>query len=149
MVDGDLCHLADSLSWKWVDHLWPDFGSEEKNIRLALSIDEINPYSKMNSKYNCWPVILTTYNLPPWLCMRRKFMMLTMLISRLKQPEYNIDVYLTPLIDDLKILWTDGVPCYDGCSFGFIIRIKLSFLACCTKIDLSFSYKDASRITQV
>ncbi|KAL0555975.1 hypothetical protein IC582_004478 [Cucumis melo] len=46
--------------------------------------------------------------------MRRKFMMLTMLISWPNQPGYNIDVYLAPLIDDLKILWNDGVPCYDG-----------------------------------
>ena len=81
LVDGNLRHPADSPSWKLVDHLWPDFGSEERNLRLALSTDGINPHSEMNSKYSCWPMILTTYNLPPWLCMRRKFMMLTMLIS--------------------------------------------------------------------
>ncbi|KAL4035831.1 hypothetical protein IC575_004538 [Cucumis melo] len=114
LVDGNLRHPADSPSWKLVDHLWSDFGSEERNFRLALSTDGINPHSEMNSKYSCWPVILTTYNLPPWLCMRRKFMMLTMLISGPKQSGYNIDVYLAPLIDDLKILWNDGVLCYDG-----------------------------------
>ncbi|CAL8992413.1 unnamed protein product [Prunus brigantina] len=60
------------------------------------------------SRYSCWPVILVTYNLPPWMCMKRKFMMLTLLISGPKQPGNDIDVYLEPLIDDLKSLW-DGI----------------------------------------
>jgi hypothetical protein len=46
--------------------------------------------------------------------MKRKFMMLTLLISGPKQPGNNIDVYLAPLIDNLKALWegVDGV--YDA-----------------------------------
>ncbi|XP_062005957.1 uncharacterized protein LOC133723145 [Rosa rugosa] len=40
--------------------------------------------------------------------MKRKFMMLTLLISGPKQPGNDIDVYLKPLIDDLKELW-DGI----------------------------------------
>lgn len=56
---------------------------------------------------------MITYNLPPWLCMKRKFMMLTMLISGPQQPGNNIDVYLSPLIDDLKTLWEVGVQIYD------------------------------------
>ncbi|XP_004293089.1 PREDICTED: uncharacterized protein LOC101311944 [Fragaria vesca subsp. vesca] len=45
--------------------------------------------------------------------MKRKFMMLSLLISGPKQPEKDIDVYLQPLIDDLKLLW-QGVECvYD------------------------------------
>jgi hypothetical protein len=37
-------------------------------------------------------------------------MMLTILVSRPKQPGDRIDVYLRPLVDDLKILWKHGVP---------------------------------------
>ena len=57
---------------------------------------------------------MVTYNLPPWLRMKRKFMMLTLLISGPKQPGVDIDVYLQPLIDDLKTLWNDGVNVYDA-----------------------------------
>ncbi|KAL0556682.1 hypothetical protein IC582_005197 [Cucumis melo] len=46
--------------------------------------------------------------------MKRKFFMLTALISGPKQPRNEIDVYLAPLVDDLKILWHDGVECYDA-----------------------------------
>ncbi|CAL9002533.1 unnamed protein product [Prunus brigantina] len=87
--DGRLRHPADSPSWKMIDYKWPDFGSEPRNL-------------------SCWPVILVTYNLPPELCMKRKFIMLTLLISGPKQPGNDIDIYLEPLIDDLALLW-DGV----------------------------------------
>ena len=56
-------------------------------------------------------MITTIYNLTPWLCMRKKYLMLTMLISGPKQPGYNITIFLVPLIDDLKPLWEDGVEC--------------------------------------
>lgn len=106
--DGHMRHPADSPSWKLVDHKWPEFGKEPRNLRLSLSANGFNPYRSQSSRYSCWPVILVTYNLPPWLCMKRKFMMLTLLISGPKQPGNDIDVYLAPLIDDLKSLW-DGI----------------------------------------
>ncbi|KAL4027982.1 hypothetical protein IC575_011172 [Cucumis melo] len=94
--------------------MWPTFGSEPRNLRLGLSTDGINPFGDLSSNYSCWPVITTIYNLPPWLCMRRKHLMLTMLISGPKQPGYDINTYLAPLIDDLKILWEEGVQCFDA-----------------------------------
>ncbi|KAL4033416.1 hypothetical protein IC575_006503 [Cucumis melo] len=113
-VDGVLRHPADTPSWRLVDHLWPDFGFEPRNLRLGLSTDGINPYGDLSTKYSCWPVIATIYNLPPWLCMRRKYLMLTMLISGPKQPGYDINVYLAPLIDDLKLMWEESVQCFDA-----------------------------------
>ncbi|RVW75683.1 hypothetical protein CK203_055220 [Vitis vinifera] len=56
------------------------------NLRLAISADGINPHSSMTSRHSCWPVLTITYNLPPWLCMKRKFMMLSLLISGPRQP---------------------------------------------------------------
>ncbi|KAK9206706.1 hypothetical protein WN943_016985 [Citrus x changshan-huyou] len=113
-VDGYLHHPADTPSWKLIDYTWPAFASEPRNLRLALSADGINPHSSLSSRYSCWPVILVTYNLPPWLCVKRKFMMLTLLISGPKQPGNDIDVYLAPLIDDLRLLWDVGVDVYDA-----------------------------------
>ncbi|XP_052295799.1 uncharacterized protein LOC127901832 [Citrus sinensis] len=113
-VDGYLRHPADTPSWKLIDYTWPAFASEPRNLRLALSADGINPHSSLSSRYSCWPVILVTYNLPPWLCVKRKFMMLTLLISGPKQPGNDIDVYLAPLIDDLRLLWEVGVDVYDA-----------------------------------
>ena len=41
-------------------------------------------------------------------------MMLSLLISGPKQPGNDIDVYLQPLIEDLKTLWDVGVDAYDA-----------------------------------
>ena len=57
---------------------------------------------------------MVIYNLPPWLCMKMKFMMLSLLISGPRQPGNDIDVYLAPLLDDLKMLWEEGVESYDA-----------------------------------
>ncbi|CAL8168411.1 unnamed protein product [Prunus armeniaca] len=113
-IDGQMSHPADSPSWKLLDDKLPKFGNEPRNLRLALSSDGFNPHSSLSSRYSCWPVILVTYNLPPWLCMKRKFMMLTLLISGPKQPGNDIGVYLEPLIDDLKSLWNGIGGVYDA-----------------------------------
>ncbi|XP_074354152.1 uncharacterized protein LOC141693054 [Apium graveolens] len=109
--DGKMRHLADSPSWKNIDYRWPSFGSEPRNLRLALSADGVNPHNNgLSNRYSCWPVILVTYNLPPWLCMKRKFMMLSILVPGPHEPGNNIDIYLQPMIDDSKKLWKEGEP---------------------------------------
>ncbi|XP_042426074.1 uncharacterized protein LOC122013929 [Zingiber officinale] len=113
-VVGQLRHPVDSPSWKLVDHMWPDFESEPRNLRLALAADGINPHSNLSSRYSCWPIMLVNYNLPPNMCIKRKYIMLTMLISGPKQPGNDINVYLEVLVEDLQRLWegVDGV--YDA-----------------------------------
>ncbi|XP_074356030.1 uncharacterized protein LOC141695703 [Apium graveolens] len=109
--DGQMCHPADSPSWRNIDYRWPAFGSEPRNLQLALSADGINPHNNgLTNRYSCWPVVLVTYNLPPWLCMKRKFLMLTILVSGPHEPGNKLDVFLQPLVDDLKKLWEGGEP---------------------------------------
>ena len=45
--------------------------------------------------------------------MKRKYMMLSMMISDPKQPGNDINVYLSPLIEDLKLMWDQGVQVLD------------------------------------
>ena len=97
-----LHHPVDSLAWKKVADMWPKIRDDPRNILLGLSMDGINPHSNLSSSYSWWLVILCIYNLPPLLCMKRRFKMLTLLISGSKQLGNNIYVYLAPLIDDLK-----------------------------------------------
>ncbi|XP_056695749.1 uncharacterized protein [Spinacia oleracea] len=112
--DGLLRHPADSPQWKFIDGKFGDFGKEERNLRLGLSTDGMNPYGSLSSIHSTWPVMLVTYNLSPSLCMKRKYIILSMLISGPKQPGNDIDVYLAPLIDDLKLLWEKGVQVFDA-----------------------------------
>jgi len=46
--------------------------------------------------------------------MKQKYIMLSMMISGPRQPGNDIDVYLSPLIEDLTKLWDKGVLVFDG-----------------------------------
>jgi ssDNA-binding Zn-finger/Zn-ribbon topoisomerase 1 len=114
--DGQIRHVADSLQWKKIDSLFPNFGKEPRNLRLGLATDGMNPFGNQSTNHSSWPVLLMIYNLSPWLCMKRKYMMLSMMISGPHQPGNDIDVYLSPLIDDLRLLWEKGVDVLDAYS---------------------------------
>nr|GEU56039.1 hypothetical protein [Tanacetum cinerariifolium] len=89
-------------AWKKFDTKYPDFAKEPRNVRLGLAADGFNPFGNLSQAYSMWPMILTTYNLPLWLCTTESYFMLTLLIPGLKSPGKDIDVYLRPLIEDLK-----------------------------------------------
>jgi hypothetical protein len=78
-----------------------------------MSTDGVNPFGNQSSTHSTWPVVLSIYNLPPWLCKKQKFMMFSISISGPKQPGDRIDVYLRPLVDDLKKLWRPSVDVWD------------------------------------
>ena len=84
--DGKMCHPADSPAWQKVDSIWLEFKKEPRHLWLGLCKDGINPHSSQSSRYICWPVIAVIYNLPPWLCMKRRFMLLSMLIPGQNNP---------------------------------------------------------------
>ena len=71
----------------------------------------MNPFNERMSDHNTWPVILTMYNIPTWLCQKRKYL-LTILIFGPKQLGINIDVFLEPLMQEMERLWRHGEPMY-------------------------------------
>ncbi len=113
--DGKVRHPTNSLAWKHVDEKYRDrFASDPRNVRLGLALDGFNLFGMLNVTYTTWPVILIPYNLPPWLCLMQSYWMLSMLIPGSRSPGMNIDVYLQPLIDELKQLWIEGVETWDA-----------------------------------
>ena len=97
-------HPADGIQWQVIDFKNQTFADEPRNLWFALSTDGMNPFGNMSSSHSVWPMLLTIYNLPPWLCNKRRYMMMLVLISGPCQPGVNIDMYLRPLIDDFKEL---------------------------------------------
>ena len=58
---------------------------------------------------------ITSYlQLTSWIVHEAKIHDLSMMISGQKQPENDIDVYLSPLIEDLKLMWDQGVEVFGG-----------------------------------
>ncbi|KAK6789448.1 hypothetical protein RDI58_013247 [Solanum bulbocastanum] len=109
-----LRHPVDSEAWKEFDTNHLLFAYEYRNIKLSLATDGFHPFSNMSTSYSMWPDILALYNLPPWKCFKDPFMMMSLLIPSPQALRKDIDIYLRPLIDGLKELWSDGVETFDA-----------------------------------
>ena len=103
-----------------------DFASNIQNVYFGLCTDRFSPFGMSRRQYSLWPVILTPYNLPPKMCMERKFFFMSILIHGPKHLKRSFDVFLQPLIEELKELATIGVQTYD-CSTktNFTMRVVL------------------------
>ncbi|XP_020080540.1 uncharacterized protein LOC109704191 isoform X2 [Ananas comosus] len=124
--DGILRHPADSPAWKDFDHKHQQFSFDPRNVRLGLASDGFNPFRMMSISHSTWPVILIPYNLPPWICMKQSNLILSLLIPGSSALGNDIDVYMQPLIDELKELWIEGVKTYDvSCGQTFQMRAAI------------------------
>ncbi|WMV50469.1 hypothetical protein MTR67_043854 [Solanum verrucosum] len=117
---GVMCHPSDGEAWKHFDRTYPQFAAEPRNIRLGLCSDGFTPHSVSAIPYSCWPVFVTPYNLPPEMCMTSPYIFLNCVIPGPRNPKVLIDVYLQPLIDELKQLWVQGVE-------TFYVSLKQNF----------------------
>ncbi|RVW97993.1 hypothetical protein CK203_028978 [Vitis vinifera] len=113
------------LAWKNFDNVHPSLALEPRNVRLGLASDGFNPFGNMSISYSMWPVVLIPYNLPPWMCMKQTFFMLSLLIPGPTAPGNDIDIYLQPLIDELNDLWDVGVETYDASTKKFCMRAAI------------------------
>lgn len=104
-----LRHPIDFETWQEFDKIYTSFALDPCNVRLDLASDGFNPFGNMCNSYSMWPVILVLYNLPLWKCIKELYFMMSLLISGPKAPGRYTDVYLHPLIDELKELWDDEV----------------------------------------
>ena len=82
----------------------------------------MNPFSDLSSSHSTWPVILTVYNLPLYLCLKCRHLLLTMFISGPKQQGNDIDVFLEPLMEDMKMLWEEEVKIMDAFVKEFTLK---------------------------
>ncbi|CAM8940430.1 unnamed protein product [Rhodiola kirilowii] len=120
VVDGHIRHPADGEAWQDFNKEILEFASEIRNVRLGLATDGFNPFGALGVSHSTWPVMVMPYNLPPSMCMKKEFNLLTLLISVPKSPRKCLNVFIRPLIDELKMLWDTGVVTYDrydGSSF--------------------------------
>ncbi|XP_022862577.1 uncharacterized protein LOC111382773 [Olea europaea var. sylvestris] len=111
--EGVLKHSTDGEAWKHFDEKFPTFSAEPQNVRLGLATDGFNHFGNMSNGYSMWLVILVSYNMPSWMCMKENIFMMSLLIPGPQAPGKDIDIYLRPLIDELKYLWDRGVMTYD------------------------------------
>ncbi|KAL3696095.1 hypothetical protein R1sor_010171 [Riccia sorocarpa] len=105
--------VVDSPAVQHVEQTWPEFRRDPRHLRFGLASDGVSPCGVKSSSHSTWPVVLTNYNVPPWLASKKGFLLLALIIPGPKKVK-NIDIYLEPLVEELQQLW-DGVDdVYDG-----------------------------------
>ena len=104
--DRKMRSVVDSEQWRFIQEHFPSFSGQDRNLRMGLALDGVNPHSLQSSKHSVWPVMIVLYNLPPYLLTKRFFISLSMIIPGPTSPSENtIDVFLQPLVHELKKLW--------------------------------------------
>jgi hypothetical protein len=109
-----MVHPSDGEAWTEFDKTFPDFAKEVRNVRLGLVTDGFTPFSANAAPYSCWPVFVVPYNLPPEMCTRKSNIILALIIPGREHPGKNFNVYIQPLIDELKDLWDKGAHTHDS-----------------------------------
>ncbi|XP_035546617.1 uncharacterized protein LOC118348652 [Juglans regia] len=103
-VDDPTCmsHPADSRVWKDFDHKHGWFSQDFRHVRLGLASDGFNPFNNMSKPYSIWPALGN-----------------------------DIDVFLRPLVDELRELWEDA---YANLS-GWSTKGKMACPVCTAETD--------------
>ena len=104
--NGVVNHPFDTQQWKDLDTKYQEFHEDLRNVRFTLSTNGMNPFGSRTKTHRTWPVILLIYILPPWLCQKRKYLLLTIIISEPKAPGIDIDVFIEPLMQGMATLWS-------------------------------------------
>ena len=80
-----------------------DFSSESRNVRLGV-LNGFNFYGILSNNHSTWPAILDPHNLPPWMYMKMSSFILSLVVPDPSSLRLAIDVYLQPLVEELKDL---------------------------------------------
>jgi hypothetical protein len=76
-------------------------------------MDRFTPNTNNSTSYSCCPVFMMPYNLPPNKCMKEGVLFLALIVSGPKDLVTKINVFMQPLIEELKVLW-QGVEAFDS-----------------------------------
>lgn len=121
--DGILRVPADCNAWKHIEEQWSEFAKEPRHLRFGLATDGVNPYGLRSTKWSTWPVVLVNYNIPPWLCIKKGHLLLSLIIPGKRKPR-NLQVYMAPLLQELQMLW-NGIDVVDNSRSGKSKYFKL------------------------
>jgi hypothetical protein len=108
-----MSHPTDREAWQTLDRFDPEFARDPRSVRLGLSTDGFQPHSTDSHPYSCWSVFVMPYNLPPEKCLKEGFIFLALVIPGPKEPKKQMNIFLQPLFEELKKLWS-GVDAYDN-----------------------------------
>src|SRR3954469_2632292 len=82
--DGDdpkMRHPVDGSQWRALNAEY-GFHLDQRNVVLGVSSDGMNPFGKQNTNHSTWPMFVWMYNIPPWKCMKTKYIHMSILMQQ-------------------------------------------------------------------
>ncbi|CAM6082436.1 unnamed protein product [Calypogeia fissa] len=79
--------VVDSPAHQHAESTWPKFDRDPRHVRLGLVSDGVSPHPLGGKGWptSIWPVVIMNYNLPPWLSMKKGFLLLYLIIPGSKK----------------------------------------------------------------
>ncbi len=99
VFDGRVCR--DFQTYEGVPFL-----AAPRNYRLMLNADWMQPFD--HTIYSVWVLYLVLMNISCNERFKRENVILVGIIPGPSEPPLNINTYLSPLVDELLVLWNDG-----------------------------------------
>jgi hypothetical protein len=104
--DSDIIsHPVDGEAWQTLDRFDTEFARNPRSIRLDLSMNGFQPHNTDSSPYSCWLVFDMPYNPPHDKYLKQGLIFLALVILGPKEPKKQINIFLHPLMKELKELW--------------------------------------------
>ena len=126
------CDIFDWQIWKDFQYVnGVPFLAVPHNFGLMLNIDWFSPYK--HSPYSVGAIYIVLTNLPRSERFKKENVILVGLIPGPTEPPVHMNSYLSPLIDELQTLWTDGIVVTSP-DFSDAVSVKAALI--CSACDI-------------
>ena len=103
-----MCDVFEGRIWKEFQVFnGSSFLASRRNYALMLNVDWMQPFE--HTQYSVGVMYLVLMNLPRSERFKRENVLLVGIISGPSEPRININSFLKPLVDELVVLWEEGV----------------------------------------
>ena len=130
-----LCIFYVSVNVKYVNG--SAFLAAPHNLGLMMNVDWFSPFK--HTPYSVGAVYLSVMNLPRSKRFVKENMILVGLIPGPNEPSLNINSYLEPLVEELKVLWSEGMVINMPDNPGQQVHLKAGLL--CVACDIPAARK--------
>ena len=90
-ADGFMNGPQDGATWRPVYDRFPYFSDDPRHVRLAISMNGVNPYNQLHST---WPITYVILNFPPWLSIKSVHIMLSTIVHGVQKLNKHFSIYV-------------------------------------------------------
>lgn len=142
ILDGPVKSTNETMFDTIDGYFWKDFKDvdgqpyfdDKRNLGAILNIDWFEPFE--NIQHSCGVIYLAILNLPRELRFKWENIIIVGIIPGPKEPSLTVNTFLKPFVDDLLLLWSEGVLLNEDGSQAFY-----KFALCCISSDLPATRK--------